>query len=82
MCVCMCFLYLSGFRAILSGPAGGVIGFAMTTFEREGRRPVVGFDMGGTSTDVSRYGGVLEHVFETVTAGTHIQVCIRYGNIS
>jgi len=34
---------------------------------------VVGFDMGGTSTDVSRYGGQLEHVFETVTAGVTIQ---------
>jgi 5-oxoprolinase (ATP-hydrolysing) len=35
--------------------------------------PVVGFDMGGTSTDVSRYGGKYEHVFETTTAGVTIQ---------
>jgi hypothetical protein len=35
---------------------------------------VIGFDMGGTSTDVSRYAGVYEHVFETTTAGVTIQV--------
>lgn len=40
-----------------------------------GRRaaPVIGFDMGGTSTDVSRYAGRYEHVFETTTAGVTIQ---------
>ena len=38
----------------LSGPAGGVVGYAMTS--KRGM-PVIGFDMGGTSTDVSRYGG-------------------------
>ena len=37
--------------------------------EEKRRRPVIGFDMGGTSTDVSRYGGAYEHVFETTTAG-------------
>ena len=36
-------------------------------------RPVIGFDMGGTSTDVSRYAGEFEHVFETTTAGVTIQ---------
>lgn len=35
---------------------------------------VIGFDMGGTSTDVSRYSGKYEHVFESVTAGVAIQV--------
>ena len=35
--------------------------------------PVIGFDMGGTSTDVSRYAGRLEHIFENVTAGVCIQ---------
>jgi len=35
--------------------------------------PVIGFDMGGTSTDVSRYAGRYEHVFETTTAGVTIQ---------
>jgi len=60
-----------GHQAILSGPAGGVVGYAKTSF-KDGV-PVIGFDMGGTSTDVSRYSGSLEHVFETVTAGVAIQ---------
>ncbi|CAI5519889.1 unnamed protein product [Closterium sp. Naga37s-1] len=107
----------TGYQAILSGPAGGVVGFARTTFEFEARemeglegllsdvssrkenknnennktsdnpvgactaaeeavkcRPVIGFDMGGTSTDVSRYaGGAYEQVLETTTAGITIQ---------
>jgi 5-oxoprolinase (ATP-hydrolysing) len=63
----------SGLRAILSGPAGGVIGYAKTSWHPEDRVPVIGFDMGGTSTDVSRYGGELSHVFETTTAGVTIQ---------
>ncbi|KAL5338750.1 Hydantoinase B/oxoprolinase-domain-containing protein [Aspergillus crustosus] len=46
----------SGLRAVLSGPAGGQ------------RVPVIGFDMGGTSTDVSRYDGSFEHTFENFTA--------------
>ena len=62
-----------GHQAILSGPAGGVVGYAKTTFDTERKTPVIGFDMGGTSTDVSRYHGHLEHVFETVTAGVAIQ---------
>jgi len=63
----------TGSRAILSGPAGGVVGYAMTTFNDEERQPVIGFDMGGTSTDVSRFGGDYELVFETETAGIRIQ---------
>ncbi|PHH87494.1 hypothetical protein CDD83_8816 [Cordyceps sp. RAO-2017] len=64
----------SGLQAILSGPAGGVVGYAQTSWDEEERRPVIGFDMGGTSTDVSRYGdGRYEHVFETTTAGITIQ---------
>ncbi|KAI0020597.1 Hydantoinase B/oxoprolinase-domain-containing protein [Xylariomycetidae sp. FL0641] len=63
----------SGLRAILSGPAGGVVGYAKTSWHHEDRTPVIGFDMGGTSTDVSRYGGELSHVFETTTAGVTIQ---------
>ncbi|KAK8844794.1 hypothetical protein IAR55_006644 [Kwoniella newhampshirensis] len=63
----------SGLKAILSGPAGGVVGYAQTCYDAEDGSPVVGFDMGGTSTDVSRYGGQLEHVFETRTAGITIQ---------
>lgn len=64
----------SGLRAILSGPAGGVVGYALTSYDPETRTPVIGFDMGGTSTDVSRYGsGRYDHVFETTTAGVTIQ---------
>ncbi|EPX72708.1 oxoprolinase [Schizosaccharomyces octosporus yFS286] len=63
----------SGLRAILSGPAGGVVGFALTSYDENTNIPVIGFDMGGTSTDVSRYGGAYEHVFETTTAGVTIQ---------
>jgi 5-oxoprolinase (ATP-hydrolysing) len=72
-----------GTHAILSGPAGGVVGYALTSRVEEGNSrtqqnegalmPVIGFDMGGTSTDVSRYAGVFEHVFETTTAGVTIQ---------
>ncbi|MFC1505066.1 hydantoinase/oxoprolinase family protein, partial [Thermodesulfobacteriota bacterium] len=63
----------TGSRAILSGPAGGVVGYAMTTFHEDSGQPVIGFDMGGTSTDVSRFGGEYELVFETQTAGVRIQ---------
>jgi N-methylhydantoinase A/oxoprolinase/acetone carboxylase beta subunit/N-methylhydantoinase B/oxoprolinase/acetone carboxylase alpha subunit len=71
----------SGNRAILSGPAGGVVGYARTSYHHddgpaaadEAQSAVIGFDMGGTSTDVSRYDGVYEHVFETVTAGVTVQ---------
>lgn len=67
-----------GHQAVLSGPAGGVIGYAKTAFQpapgsTDPPAPVIGFDMGGTSTDVSRYDGSLEHVFETTTAGVAIQ---------
>jgi len=63
----------SGFRAILSGPAGGVVGYAVTTTRIVGNdRPIIGFDMGGTSTDVSRYAGEYELVFETETAGVKV----------
>lgn len=104
----------SGHRAILSGPAGGYVGYALTTrWEADGesddsagngtssadvnasvsggsdgnsgsdnhvagdggakQMQMIGFDMGGTSTDVSRYAGTFEHVFETTTAGVTIQ---------
>lgn len=65
-----------GSRAILSGPAGGVVGYVKTGYSG---KAIIGFDMGGTSTDVSRYDGSYEHVFESVTAGVTIQapqVCI------
>lgn len=63
----------SGLKAILSGPAGGVVGMSRTCFDEERRTPIIGFDMGGTSTDVSRFAGTLEHTFESITAGITIQ---------
>ena len=70
----------NGSRAILSGPAGGVVGYAMTSFMQETKTPVIGFDMGGTSTDVSRYAGSYEHVFEATVAGVTIQVRLKATN--
>lgn len=64
----------SGLRAILSGPAGGVVGYSRTCFNPKNPIPLIGFDMGGTSTDVSRFSdGKFDHVFETTTAGITIQ---------
>ncbi|CCH57863.1 hypothetical protein TBLA_0A00620 [Henningerozyma blattae CBS 6284] len=64
----------SGLKSILSGPAGGVVGYSQTCYDPIKNKPLIGFDMGGTSTDVSRFGdGKLEHVFETTTAGILIQ---------
>lgn len=64
----------SGLRAILSGPAGGVVGYSRTCYNPKNPIPLIGFDMGGTSTDVSRFGeGKFDHVFETTTAGITIQ---------
>ncbi|PSR89042.1 Hydantoinase B/oxoprolinase-domain-containing protein [Coniella lustricola] len=64
----------TGLKAILSGPAGGVVGYAITSYDQDTKIPVIGFDMGGTSTDVSRYGeGRYDHTFETTTAGVTIQ---------
>ena len=60
-------------QAILSGPAGGVVGYAKSLYDAAGGAPLIGFDMGGTSTDVSRYAGALEQVLETTTAGVTIQ---------
>ncbi|SCZ97643.1 BZ3500_MvSof-1268-A1-R1_Chr4-3g07328 [Microbotryum saponariae] len=62
----------SGLKSILSGPAGGVVGFALTSWQ-EGGKAVIGLDMGGTSTDVTRFDGTYETVFETTTAGVTIQ---------
>ncbi|MFL6718232.1 MAG: hydantoinase/oxoprolinase N-terminal domain-containing protein, partial [Burkholderiaceae bacterium] len=52
-----------GKDSILSGPAGGIVGMARTS-ELAGFDKVIGFDMGGTSTDVSHYAGEFERVFE------------------
>ncbi len=63
----------NGSRAILSGPAGGVVGYASTAFDPQDPQPVIGFDMGGTSTDVSRFAGDYELRMENETAGVRIQ---------
>ena len=60
-----------GKDSILSGPAGGVIGFSRVA-EQAGFDRSIGFDMGGTSTDVSRYDGSYEREFETTKAGVRI----------
>ena len=60
-----------GKDSILSGPAGGVIGFSRVA-QRAGFERAIGFDMGGTSTDVSRFDGVSELEYETKKAGVRI----------
>ncbi|MEQ8269034.1 MAG: hydantoinase B/oxoprolinase family protein [Parvibaculum sp.] len=62
-----------GKDAILSGPAGGVVGAAATATEA-GFARVIGFDMGGTSTDVSHFNGEYERSFETEVAGIRMRV--------
>ncbi len=61
-----------GKDAILSGPAGGVVGMAQTGREA-GFPRLIGFDMGGTSTDVSHFDGEYERVFETEVAGVRMR---------
>jgi len=62
-----------GRDAILSGPAGGVVGMAETA-KRAGFPLVIGFDMGGTSTDVAHFAGTYERAFETQIAGVRLAV--------
>ncbi|RBO93346.1 hydantoinase B/oxoprolinase family protein [Pseudochrobactrum asaccharolyticum] len=61
-----------GKDAILSGPAGGVVGLARTG-ETAGFGQVIGFDMGGTSTDVAHFDGEYERAFETEVAGVRVR---------
>ncbi len=61
-----------GKDAILSGPAGGVVGLARTG-EEAGFPNVIGFDMGGTSTDVAHFDGEYERAFETEVAGVRVR---------
>ncbi|HEX9435234.1 MAG TPA: hydantoinase B/oxoprolinase family protein, partial [Burkholderiales bacterium] len=61
-----------GKDAILSGPAGGIVGAARTS-EMAGFDRIIGFDMGGTSTDVSHYAGAFEREFETRVAGVRMR---------
>ena len=62
-----------GKDAILSGPAGGVVAAARTA-ERAGFSRVIGFDMGGTSTDVALYAGRFERVLDAEVAGVEMRV--------
>jgi 5-oxoprolinase (ATP-hydrolysing) len=61
-----------GKDAILSGPAGGIVGMARTA-RAAGFGQVIGFDMGGTSTDVSHYVGEFERQYETQVAGVRMR---------
>ncbi|MEX3015022.1 hydantoinase B/oxoprolinase family protein [Gymnodinialimonas hymeniacidonis] len=61
-----------GRDAILSGPAGGVVGMVRTA-EALGHHKLIGFDMGGTSTDVCHYAGEYERSFETEVAGVRMR---------
>jgi len=61
-----------GKDAILSGPAGGIVGMVRTAVAA-GHDKVIGFDMGGTSTDVSHYAGEFERAFETQVAGVRMR---------
>ncbi len=61
-----------GKDAILSGPAGGVVG-AVQTSAIAGFEQIIGFDMGGTSTDVCHYDGTFERAFETEVAGVRMR---------
>jgi len=61
-----------GKDSILSGPAGGIVGMARTA-GNAGFTKVIGFDMGGTSTDVSHYAGEFEREYETQVAGVRMR---------
>ena len=61
-----------GKDSILSGPAGGIVGMARTA-QRAGFERVIGFDMGGTSTDVSHFAGAYERSFESLVAGVRLR---------
>lgn len=61
-----------GKDAILSGPAGGIVGMVKTA-EEAGFDKIIGFDMGGTSTDVSHYAGSYERTNESVVAGVRVR---------
>ena len=63
---------LRGKDAILSGPAGGIVG-AVQVSAAAGFKRIIAFDMGGTSTDVSHYAGQYERAFETEIAGVRLR---------
>ncbi|MET9021255.1 hydantoinase B/oxoprolinase family protein [Actinopolymorpha sp. NPDC004070] len=64
--------HFRGKDAILSGPAGGIVGMVRMS-RLAGFDKVIGFDMGGTSTDVSHYAGEYERVFDTQVAGVRLR---------
>ena len=64
--------FFQGKDAILSGPAGGVVAMARTA-ESAGFSRVIGFDMGGTSTDVTHYAGSYERAFDSEVAGVRLR---------
>jgi 5-oxoprolinase (ATP-hydrolysing) len=64
--------HFQGKDAILSGPAGGIVGMAESA-RTAGHARLIGFDMGGTSTDVSHYAGEYERVFDTQVAGVRVR---------
>ncbi len=61
-----------GKDAILSGPAGGIVGAARTA-QQAGIRKIISFDMGGTSTDVAHYAGEYERAFDAEVAGVRLR---------
>ena len=66
-------IHFDGRDAILSGPAEGIVGMVETAL-RAGFSSLIGFDMGGTSTDVSHYNGQYERRFEMEVAGARLRV--------
>ena len=67
--------HFHGKDAILSGPAGGIVGMARTA-QAAGHPKVIGFDMGGTSTDVSHFAGEYERAFDTEVGGVRVRAPI------
>ena len=63
----------TGLKAILSGPVGGMVGYGKTCFDSEEFKATIGFDAGGTSTDVSRFSGKFNHIFESVVSEVSLQ---------
>jgi 5-oxoprolinase (ATP-hydrolysing) len=62
----------NGKDAILSGPAGGIVGMVRTA-QAGGHAKLIGFDMGGTSTDVSHFAGEYERAFDTAVGGVRVR---------
>jgi len=64
--------HFQGKDAILSGPAGGIVGMVRTA-QAAGHAKLIGFDMGGTSTDVSHFAGEYERAFDTEVGGVRVR---------